>query len=663
MGFCGNLARPMSGIKFMLTGARNRRVRRSIFVAFGFCLSWCAALGCVVDPLTAPSPFRTSLVALETLATRGPAKYAVPQAEAVKRPDGLAISGETLWIWSRASRVVEAISLAPSTYLKRLAPTTTNGGVRRCLPAREDKGNGIDCLGTNGTAVHISRPGAVQAAIWLSSLPKHGGYRDFLRNDDGTRVWLIDTVNHRLRLVDASGAQLGERALTNAYQLGDAGTDHLFVLRWTAPRLLLIPRSLKGDSLPVPLLAPVRHAAFDPFAKRLWTVGPQQAHVRRTGGPMTHLRTHVLGFDLAKLIAGHKVPTMTYDLGVLGYVDGVHISLDGAGQPLVAASGSDTIWRLGAPQAVATTGAQPTAVVVVPTRLGSGLAWTNRLDGTVTVAPPIQPSKTVQLSPPMGHDSDVVMGERLYYNAALWKHSPSDAYTCNTCHWNTGSDHRRHPGFLERRWEITRPLDGIAMVAPIFSTGGAPTLSDAIEGLVRGLDRRMWDGSDHGEWWLEPKRLHPPTGASPQTPASIEARQVRRSLLAFVAQIPVRRAPIAPADATAGWALFERHCLGCHEASQNMRFRDAVKPENVLTRLRQGPLSFGNPGWAKTGVEPYFTPYGNRISPLVHLSRGGPFFTNGSAETLNDVLGSGHGLKQALSTREATQLRHFLLAL
>jgi hypothetical protein len=238
-------------------------------------------------------------------------------------------------------------------------------------------------------------------------------------------------------------------------------------------------------------------------------------------------------------------------------------------------------------------------------------------------------------------DTLVDHGERLFYSAALWRRAKHDLITCNTCHWDGGSDHRVSPGFMERRAEVTRPLGGLSAVTPIFSTGGTNHLSRAIEGLIRSLDPRLWF-EVKGNWWDYEIELQTKDGI-----VLLRPREIREALLRYVMQIrpeppalrPVGQ-PFSP-SATAGQAHFERDCARCHQPRRTLRTPStapAITGALIAGALIDAPLVFGTPGFAPTAAGPPVTPNGNRITPLMNLSRGGPWFTSGSAPTLAAVL-------------------------
>ena len=53
---------------------------------------------------------------------------------------------------------------------------------------------------------------------------------------------------------------------------------------------------------------------------------------------------------------------------------------------------------------------------------------------------------------------------------------------------------------------------------------------------------------------------------------------------------------------------------------------------------REGALVWGQSAYKKTGVTPYVHDLGARVPSLRRLFKKRPYFTNGSAKTLNDVL-------------------------
>jgi cytochrome c peroxidase len=85
-----------------------------------------------------------------------------------------------------------------------------------------------------------------------------------------------------------------------------------------------------------------------------------------------------------------------------------------------------------------------------------------------------------------------------------------------------------------------------------------------------------------------------------------------------------------------------------------------------------GPIVWARDSYEKTGIEPYVHPSGSRVPSLRRLYKKRPYFTNGSAADLDDVLaragtaasGFSHagidGSTPLLGARSRAALRAFL---
>jgi hypothetical protein len=183
----------------------------------------------------------------------------------------------------------------------------------------------------------------------------------------------------------------------------------------------------------------------------------------------------------------------------------------------------------------------------------------------------------------------------------------------------------------------------VGMLSPIFTPGQASNIAKAVNGFVRALDERYWTERDAGAW-LDPVEVE----IAPGRRARLSPYDVRRALLAYLARLPVEpgflRAPGQPFSESAlrGAALFWRDCAQCHQPSSHMAATEALGRDAALEHLIERPLALGAARLEKTGVLPYFTEQGNRVSPLTQLGRGGPFFSNGSARTLAEALRRTH---------------------
>lgn len=605
-------------------------------------LSACAS----TDPRTAPEQHRAALLGLEARLAPEALVYADdPALDRPFAPAGVVVLTDTLWVWSADSPDAALLALSDAAQPpRRLSPAPP---ARRCLPGGGQLPALLYCAGPRvpgGLSVipHLDAPALP------SPLPPRGGYRDLALDPARGLIHLLDGVTDRLVTLDRHGATLAAAPAPPgathliALQSPDAASPHaLAILSGPAPHLALQPLDTSGlptaPYRPAPQPAPARDATYDPTRGLLWLVGPEPGPPRRADGPLRHLRSTLTALrpDTPDAAPAHRL-----DLGAHGLIDATAVAVLGR-LIVIAATGSDAVAFVDPDPSpptvtIVATGPAPTAL----TPHGDAVLVTHRADATIARAHPTAGLlATTRLRPPA---TDLrALGERLFYSAAIWQLPAADAVTCNTCHWDTGSDHRLQPGFLERRRELTRPLGGIGAVAPIFTTAGADSLAQAIEGLVRGLDDRFWQPAPHGSrYWTTPRTLP----ATPTTPArTIDAATLRTALLTFLATLPRPPGPlrVGPppdlAQLSRGLALFTTHCASCHAPAADAR-RPTVGPPDLLAWLRTRGLAFTRPGWSRAGIAPSFHPQGHRAAPLVDLGRPGPFLSNASAATLGDVL-------------------------
>jgi cytochrome c peroxidase len=90
-----------------------------------------------------------------------------------------------------------------------------------------------------------------------------------------------------------------------------------------------------------------------------------------------------------------------------------------------------------------------------------------------------------------------------------------------------------------------------------------------------------------------------------------------------------------------GAELFHERCEACHEArlaSDQPASRVPFERWEPLVMSREGAIVWGKAQYEQTGVLPYVHEKGARVPSLRRLYKKRPYFTNGSAKTLDDVL-------------------------
>ena len=476
-------------------------------------------------------------------------------------------------------------------------------------------------------------------------MPARAGFRDLVLMDELGLVGVLDAATDQLWWLDRSGALLARMPLpASSHRVGSAGGDLIFVLSSARPALLVARVAAEGSTRELSSWkrsAPLRDAHYDATHDVLWVVGPEDRPVSRRAGPIEHLGSELIALDGPSLRRGQVLAQQRIDLQARGLCDPSSVT-SVAGKAVVSLTGSDRLawltrvagsWQLEA----VSTGLAPAGLassqelVAVAARLDDRI-YLYEARGAAAV-----PAEVIVVDP-RPRDTPRDLGERLFYGALLWSQSPSRPYSCNSCHWDTQSDGRRHPGLLESRYEQTRPLGGIGAVSPIFTPGQARTLSGAVDGFVRILDDRYWRdrGFDEGAIELRLK------GGQVRRLTPLDKR---RALSAFLSSIPVEPGPLLRTGAPELRALVERgaklfidDCADCH-APRAERGDGAMRsPKALLEALARRPLVLGATGFAQAGPAPSFTPIGNRISPLLGLSRAGPYFSSGTAASLRDVV-------------------------
>jgi hypothetical protein len=90
-----------------------------------------------------------------------------------------------------------------------------------------------------------------------------------------------------------------------------------------------------------------------------------------------------------------------------------------------------------------------------------------------------------------------------------------------------------------------------------------------------------------------------------------------------------------------GAALFRDRCEGCHEArlaSDQPASRVPFERWESLVMAREGAIVWGKDVYVQSGVLPYVHEKGARVPSLRRLYKKRPYFTNGAADDLDDLL-------------------------
>ncbi|MBK8258176.1 MAG: hypothetical protein IPK82_36605 [Polyangiaceae bacterium] len=239
------------------------------------------------------------------------------------------------------------------------------------------------------------------------------------------------------------------------------------------------------------------------------------------------------------------------------------------------------------------------------------------------------------------------IGEALIFTSLMapWNRSdgPLSRFTCETCHFEGYVDGRTHSTGRGDVRATTKPLFGLWNNRPHFTRALDPDLAAVAHAEFRVAGAR----SDHSpifdlhvadRGWLS----H--LGAADK---HLDALSLRRAFMVFLSEFTHRSSPFVEdrnafdSQERVGAALFRDRCETCHEArtvSDDPASRVPFQQWEALILSSKGPIVWAQAKYFKTGVEPYVHEEGARVSSLRRLHKKGPYFTNGSAKTLDDVL-------------------------
>jgi hypothetical protein len=254
----------------------------------------------------------------------------------------------------------------------------------------------------------------------------------------------------------------------------------------------------------------------------------------------------------------------------------------------------------------------------------------------------IRASSSAQPLPP----PSVRLGEALVFTELIAPFATSEGknsrFTCETCHFEGGIDGRiHHTGRGEVR-VVTRPLFGLLQNAPHFSRALDPDLASVShnEFRVAGL------GNPYDPWFTLPAQRFPwlrQLGVEGE-PAP---EPLRRALIEFLARFEPEQNPKSRGRSAfselerAGATSFQSRCASCHAARLASDEPSSELPFAGWERAifsEAGPLVWARGEYEKTGVEPYVHASGTRIASLRRVARKFPYFTDGSARSLAEVL-------------------------
>jgi len=260
------------------------------------------------------------------------------------------------------------------------------------------------------------------------------------------------------------------------------------------------------------------------------------------------------------------------------------------------------------------------------------------------------------------------LGEALFFTTLMAPNNNSEnthsRFSCETCHFEGYVDGRIHYTGRDDVHVATKPLRGLFNNRPHFSRA-----LDADLATVSHHEFRVAGNGSGTDPWFEIQSEHYPwltqLGVFDET---VGPEALRRALIAFLMRFSHTTNPAVvgrahfSAEEQRGAALFRDHCASCHAARLQSDVAESALSFDAWERAifsAEGAIVWASAEYQKTGVIPYVHESGTRVPSLRRAAAKWPHFTNGSADTLLDVVRRARfTLRGSRSAFDGTQFFH-----
>jgi mono/diheme cytochrome c family protein len=290
---------------------------------------------------------------------------------------------------------------------------------------------------------------------------------------------------------------------------------------------------------------------------------------------------------------------------------------------------------------VVAVGANPSALAALP---GGRFVTADRLSDSLSFVSDGKVTATVDLGAPE-RTTLADRGELLFYSRALVPNNvaagPLSLYTCAACHDDGHVDGRRHPAKRNRFASMTKTCRGLGTTAPYLSLGEPAT----IEGFADNIVTTHAQGAERGAEGFDkyPVTMRVRAGRGWES-VTLSPEELRAALAAYMVRIPPEPSPyVAPGRRAfdrperAGLALFRDRCAGCHQLVGDSTRGDRIPARDLERRLLAGEVALTDARLHAVGT-PILGDGGNNPPSLRGVWEAAPYFSDGSARTLEDVL-------------------------
>ena len=248
-------------------------------------------------------------------------------------------------------------------------------------------------------------------------------------------------------------------------------------------------------------------------------------------------------------------------------------------------------------------------------------------------------------APPRSAESRI--GEALFFTTIMAPGATSEGehsrFTCETCHFEGYVDGRTHFTGRGKVYATTKPLRGLFNNRPHFSRALDPDLATVAINEFRVANA----GSGESEWLTLKSADFPWIRDLGSADDLVSPGEERRALMAFLMDFSHDENPSDAGrhgftdEERAGANVFRARCESCHEArtvSDVASSRVSFDAWEAAIFSPSNPIVWARGTYEKTGVEPYVHENGARVPSLRRLFKKRPYFTNGTASDLDDVL-------------------------
>ena len=500
---------------------------------------------------------------------------------------------------------------------------------------------------------------ALSALDGMTPAPRPHGLRDIaVRGEgEGLVVYAVDEPGDRLFVLPSHGEPRSQPVCAGPFRVAVAGArlvvdcliDHALAV------FDLDEHGLPSES-PV---ATIRHDGpiwgFDaretPEGTLIAAGGVEDHPLDRSEGFFGFIDSFVFVYRLAHGAskADRLVEINVSEHGVIT-PKAISIHADGGATRVTAAGyGSDRIAEIAFPPGfaspVVTTRASLPGVASITLAGASMVAADPLLDAWIKLDP--SPAPVAVLDTPSARTMESRVGEALFFTnlMAPWNRTEGklSRFTCETCHFEGYVDGRTHHTGRADVHATTKPLLGLFNNRPHFTRALDPDMATMVNSEFRVAGKK----SDHAPWFSAREAGLGWIGLLGAGAEDLDAIGLRRSLMTFLMAFTHRPNPGVIGRARfddrerRGEEVFAARCERCHEArlvADDPSSRVAPARWEGLVMRREGPIVWARDGYQKTGVEPYVHADGARTTSLRRLRAKRPYFTNGSAKSLADVL-------------------------